>query len=168
MDVSPFLFFNKLNHLPVQMPPEGTGAVFAERVRLKAQACCRHRQASRLGEQYAFRNMAVSHQYQPTESDLATWFSSTAALDLAFAVVMASMLTFSVECPDTQPGQAVYIVGSVAELGQWQIWQGASLSSFQSLKHFRTRNYELDGNALLCAVCTHTQIVMDGTFGSVC
>ena len=140
------------------MRTEGTGAVISERVRLKAQACCRHchRQASRLGEQYACRSMALSHQYQPTESDLATWFSSTAALDLAFAVVMASMLTFSVECPDTQPGQAVYIVGSVAELGQWQIWQGASLSSFQSLKHFRTRNCELDGNALLCAVRAHT------------
>ena len=145
--------------------------MISERVRLKAQACCRHchRQASRLGEQYACRSMALSHQsYQPTESDLATWFSSTAALDLAFAVVMASMLTFSVECPDTQPGQAVYIVGSVPEIGQWQIWQGASLSSFQSLKHFRTRNYELDGNALLCAVSTHTQIVMDGKLGCVC
>ena len=38
MDVSPSLFFKKLNHLPVRMTPEGTGAVFAVGVRLKHAA----------------------------------------------------------------------------------------------------------------------------------
>jgi hypothetical protein len=30
---------------------------------------------------------------------------------------MTPMLTFSVECRETKPGEAVYIVGSVPELG---------------------------------------------------
>lgn len=34
------------------------------------------------------------------------------------------MLTFSVECLATKPGEAVYIVGSVPELGSWCIAQG--------------------------------------------
>ena len=40
------------------------------------------------------------------------------------AVVMAAMLKFSVECRDIRPGQAVFIVGSVPELGKWQIPSG--------------------------------------------
>lgn len=37
---------------------------------------------------------------------------------------MASMLQFRVECKKTKPGQAVYIVGSVPELGSWKVDQG--------------------------------------------
>ena len=36
------------------------------------------------------------------------------------------MLTFSVECRETKPGEAVYIVGSVPELGSWCIAQGTA------------------------------------------
>lgn len=38
---------------------------------------------------------------------------------------MASMLQFRVECKKTKPGQAVYVVGSVPELGSWKVDQGA-------------------------------------------
>ena len=37
---------------------------------------------------------------------------------------MASMLQFRVECKKTKPGQAVYVVGSVPELGSWKVDQG--------------------------------------------
>lgn len=39
---------------------------------------------------------------------------------------MTPMLTFSVECRETKPGEAVYIVGSVPELGSWCIAQGTA------------------------------------------
>lgn len=35
-----------------------------------------------------------------------------------------AMLQFRVECKRTKPGQAVYIVGSVPELGSWKVEQG--------------------------------------------
>ena len=35
------------------------------------------------------------------------------------------MLQFRVECKKTKPGQAVYVVGSVPELGSWKVDQGA-------------------------------------------
>ena len=38
---------------------------------------------------------------------------------------MTSMLQFRVECKKTKPGQAVYVVGSIPELGSWKVADGA-------------------------------------------
>ena len=46
-------------------------------------------------------------------------------LVLKSSLAMASMLQFRVECKKTKPGQAVYVVGSVPELGSWKVDQGA-------------------------------------------
>ena len=43
------------------------------------------------------------------------------------------MLKFSVECSETKPGQAVFLVGSAPELGHWQIGEGTWVSGFAFL-----------------------------------
>lgn len=66
---------------------------------------------------------------------------------------MASMLQFRVECKKTKPGQAVYVVGSVPELGSWKVDQGGirvdvcffSMSRFL-LAYARTRHIFDSGN----------------------
>ena len=56
----------------------------------------------------------------------ATWrLPCVQALQLTWAAVVMVSLTFHVECRDTRPGQAIYVVGSVPQLGEWQVWQGA-------------------------------------------
>ena len=85
--------------------------------------------------------MAWSHQ---STSIHITWlvFKTCAALNgLRLDLAMSSKLKFSIECRDTkpgqaifgernwqiEPGQAVYVVGSVPELGCWQVRQGPLL-----------------------------------------
>ena len=46
---------------------------------------------------------------------------------------MSSMLKFSVECSETKPGQAVFLVGSAPELGKWEIGEGTWVSGFAFL-----------------------------------
>jgi len=100
-------------------------------------------------------NHINSHQ-----SNLATWFLST-ALDPACAVVTPmAMLTFSLECRGTLPGQAVFIVGSVAELGTWKIPLGAPFSSL-----LRTTQWTVS-HCYHCYVL-YAWIVMDGELGCV-
>ena len=59
----------------------------------------------------------------------ATWrLHCVQALQLIWAAVVMVSLTFHVdhvECRDTRPGQAIYVVGSAPQLGEWQVWQGA-------------------------------------------
>ena len=73
--------------------------------------------------------MALSHQ--------STWFvfkTLCAALNLlGLDRAMSSMLKFSVECSETKPGQAVFLVGSAPELGHWQIGEGTWVSGFAFL-----------------------------------
>lgn len=52
-------------------------------------------------------------------------FFLSSYLALKSSLTMASMLQFRVECKKTKPGQAVYVVGSVPELGSWKVDQGA-------------------------------------------
>ena len=55
----------------------------------------------------------------------ATWrLHCVQALQLIWAAVVMVSLTFHVECRYTRPGQAIYVVGSVPQLGEWQVWQG--------------------------------------------
>ena len=73
--------------------------------------------------------MALSHQ--------STWFvfkTLCAALNLlGLDRAMSSMLKFSVECSETKPGQAVFLVGSAPELGKWEIGEGTWVSGFAFL-----------------------------------
>ena len=81
----------------------------------------------------------------PHQSTSRGLFSRRAALNgLRLDLAMSSKLKFSIECRDTkpgqaifgsvpernwqiEPGQAVYVVGSVPELGCWQVGQGPLL-----------------------------------------
>ena len=134
-DVSPSLLLQTESFyvLTVGTPPEGTGAVIAVRLRLKHAADMTSLKVTRtvcMQEHGMVTSIISTHRIPPG------YLVFTAALDLACAIVMASMLTFSLECRDTRPGQAVYLVGSVPELGSWQVLQGASFSSFEAHQNF--------------------------------
>ena len=76
---------------------------------------------------------------------------------------MSSMLKFSVECSETKPGQAVFLVGSAPELGKWKIGEGRWVSGFAFL-------YEqiISDHNIIHVIIDRMEIKELGCFSSLC